>query len=68
MTLSRTQAKIVLAAVLETVAASPDGAPAGPMYAALMSVCTLEEFNGLLEIAKGREVVAKIQQFKAVAS
>ena len=41
--------KQILDAILEAVAACPMGAPAGPMYASLMSqVCTLNQFESIM--------------------
>ena len=38
--------------ILETVTESPDGAPSGVMYAAMMGKIALLDFQGLLDIAK----------------
>ncbi len=50
--MTRNECNVFLAAILETVAASPTGAPAGVMYAALCGRMDLLDFEGLLTIAK----------------
>ena len=39
----------IIRSIVQTVKECPDGAPAGPMYAALMSQgCTLSQFESLM--------------------
>ena len=47
--MDRQTANAILAAILETVAAGP--APSGVMYAATMGRVTLDEYQGLIQIA-----------------
>jgi len=41
------KAALIASIILECVEAEPDGCPEGPMYAALMSVMSLEEFTNV---------------------
>jgi hypothetical protein len=48
-------------AVLETVCECPDGAPAGPMYMAMMhSGFSLEQFESLMSILLDAKLVRKV--------
>lgn len=50
--MDRKQANVLLAVILETVSeAGALGAPEGPMYAAMMGLVELEDFQQLVEIA-----------------
>lgn len=49
--MDRRDANIMLSAILETIhAAGQEGAPLGPMYAALMSRVNLDEFQRLIQL------------------
>jgi hypothetical protein len=39
----------VYQAVIDTVNETPQGAPGGPMYAALMQYMTLDQFTGMMD-------------------
>jgi hypothetical protein len=49
--MTRNEANVILAAILETVAEVND-APSGHMYAALMGKVSLDDYNELLGIAR----------------
>ena len=48
--MDRQQANVLLACILETVAEGP--APSGAMFAAMQSRVTLDEYQGLIQIAQ----------------
>lgn len=50
--MDRNKANRILASILETVSEIKGGAPSGVMYAALLNHCSLEEYQGLIEIAQ----------------
>lgn len=54
--MDRQTANVILAAILETVAKGP--APSGVMYAAMMGRVTLDEYQGLIQIAASVGLVA----------
>ena len=57
--MNKTQANAVLCAILSTVAASPEGAPAGILYAAMVGKATLAEYQALEGIAVAKGLVTK---------
>lgn len=57
--MDRKKANQILTAILLAVAEMPEGAPEGPMYAALMGTASLEEFQGLVEIAASCGLVTR---------
>lgn len=50
--MNKHEANVLLAVILTTVAETPDGAPEGVMYAALMNRVELADFQSLLSIAQ----------------
>lgn len=46
--MTRNEANTFLAIILQTVAESPDGAPLGVMYAAMVGHISLEDFGALM--------------------
>ena len=48
--MTRQEANVYLAVILDTVASSPHGAPSGHLYAALMSRISLDTYNALLGV------------------
>lgn len=50
--MTKQQANAYLCAILETVAEVPTGTPSGIMYAALMDKLSLDDYQGLLDIAR----------------
>ena len=58
--MDRTEANRILAAILETVAAEPHGAPSGVMFAALQANgVSLDDYRALLTIAKSVGLVTE---------
>lgn len=50
---------LIASIILETIQELPDGAPAGPIYAALMGVISLEEFERIMSALVTAGVVTK---------
>jgi hypothetical protein len=48
MTLLPSQVLSIANALYDTVRDSPDGAPAGPMYAAVMGIISLNQFESIM--------------------
>jgi hypothetical protein len=52
-------ARHVAEAVIATVNSMPNGAPAGPMYAALMAHMTLDQFQTLMSVLVEAKQITK---------
>ena len=57
--MTRHEANVYLAAILETVEAMPEGAPSGPMYAVLMGKMNLTDYEMLVETAMSAGLLTK---------
>jgi hypothetical protein len=55
--MTRNEANAYLAAILETIAELPNGAPSGHLYAALMGRLELTDYQALVGIAKDAGLV-----------
>jgi hypothetical protein len=67
-TMTRNQANKILCVILTTIAASPDGAPSGVMYAGLAGEVELADFNELLGICVSTGLVREASRHLYVAT
>ena len=66
--MTRTEMNVYLAAILTTVAESPDGAPSGVMYAALQDQLGLQDYQDLLTICTSTGLCEKSNQLITLTS
>lgn len=66
--MTRNEANVILAAIITTIAATPEGAPEGVMYAALTGRCDLSDFRTLLGICQQTGLVREASKHLFVAT
>ena len=66
--MTRKEANVFLAAILEIAAETPGGAPSGPMYAAMMGKLSLDDYQGLVQIAKECDLVTEEHHVVSITS
>lgn len=57
--MDRKQANVYLATILTTVGDIPEGTPSGPLYAALMGRMSLDDYQMLIGMCKGGNLLTE---------